>query len=155
MTLRYKSTVTFLEYPVIAISVGPDPTNNETRGHARGVIAVGDIATGVLAFGGVARGLIAVGGVAVGGLTIGGVGLGLVAFGGLALGYFALGGLVIGHAAVGGLAIGHFVIGPMRPDPRKQSSSCPGLRAEDCKILRAERAAKIEALGRGGVRRFD
>ena len=70
-------------------------------------------------------------------------------------GYFALGGLVIGHAAVGGLAIGHFVIGPMRPDPRKQSSSCPGLRAEDCKILRAERAAKIEALGRGGVRRFD
>jgi hypothetical protein len=127
MPIRYKSEATFLEMPVIAIAAGPDPANNEVRGHARGVIALGDIATGVLALGGVARGVVALGGVAIGGLALGGLGIGLLSFGGLALGYFAGGGAAIGYAAAGGLAIGYYatggaaigkyVVGPLHRDP--------------------------------------
>jgi hypothetical protein len=127
MAIRYQSSATFLEVPVISVAIGPDLGSNEPRGHARGVIAIGDIATGVVAVGGIARGLIAIGGVAIGGVTLGGLGLGVLAFGGLALGYIALGGAAIGYAAVGGLAIGYyamggaavgkFVIGPLHRDP--------------------------------------
>jgi hypothetical protein len=127
MPVRYKSTATFLEMPVVSIAVGPDPANHETRGHARGVIALGDIATGVFAMGGVARGVVALGGVAIGGIALGGLGLGLLAFGGLALGYFSAGGAAIGYAAAGGLAIGYYatgglaigkyVVGPLHRDP--------------------------------------
>ena len=77
MPVRYKSSATFLEIPVISIAVGPDFSNNEVRGHARGVIAIGDMATGFVAIGGLARGAIALGGLAVG----------LVAFGGLEWGF--------------------------------------------------------------------
>ena len=125
--IRYKSTATFLEMPVICIAVGPDASKNETRGHARGVIALGDIATGVIALGGVARGLIALGGLAIGGIALGGAGIGLLALGGLAIGYFAFGGGAIGYAAVGGLAVGYYaaggaaigkyVFGPLHRDP--------------------------------------
>ena len=38
--------------PFYDIALGPDLSRGELRGHARGVIAVGDIATGVLAVGG-------------------------------------------------------------------------------------------------------
>jgi hypothetical protein len=125
--IRYQSEATFLEMPVISIAAGPDPANHEVRGHARGVIAIGDIATGVFALGGVARGVVALGGVAIGGIALGGLGLGLLSFGGLALGYFAAGGAAIGYAAAGGLAIGYyatggaaigkFIIGPLHRDP--------------------------------------
>ncbi len=127
MPIRYKSEATFLEMPVLSIAVGPDAANGESRGHARGVIALGDIATGVFAMGGVARGVVALGGVAIGGIALGGLGLGLLTFGGLALGYFAAGGAAIGYAAAGGLAIGYYatggaaigkyVIGPLHRDP--------------------------------------
>lgn len=125
--VRYKSASTFLEIPLVSIAVGPDPGNNEPRGHAHGIIAIGDIATGVVALGGIARGIVAIGGVAIGGLALGGLGVGLLGFGGLALGYIAAGGLAIGYAAVGGLAIGYyavggaalgkFIIGPLHRDP--------------------------------------
>jgi len=126
--LRWKSAASFLEYPVIAVAVGPDPANNEMRGHARGIIAIGDIATGVIALGAIARGIVALGGLALGGLAIGGTGIGILGFGGLALGYVAMGGLAIGYAAVGGLAIGYYaagglaigryVIGPLQRNPQ-------------------------------------
>jgi hypothetical protein len=125
--IRYKSSATFLEMPVICIASGPDLDNNEARGHARGVIAIGDIATGLIAIGGVARGGFAVGGLALGGFAFGGLGLGLFAIGGLAVGYLASGGAAIGYAAAGGLAIGYyaaggaaigkFVLGPLHRDP--------------------------------------
>ena len=128
MPIRWNSSATFLEYPFISIAIGPDPAKNEVRGHARGIIAIGDMATGVIALGGLARGVVALGGLAIGGVTISGLGLGILAFGGLALGYIAVGGLAIGYAAVGGLAIGYyalggaaigkFVLGPMHRDPQ-------------------------------------
>jgi hypothetical protein len=126
--VRWNSSATFLEYPVISIAVGPDLANNESRGHARGIIALGDIATGVIALGGVARGVVALGGLAIGGIALGGGAIGIVALAGLALGYIACGGAAIGYAAIGGLAIGQYamggavfgkyVIGPLHRDPQ-------------------------------------
>lgn len=138
--IRWKSSATFLEYPWISIAMGPDPANNEARGHARGIIAIGDIATGVVALGGIARGAIALGGLAIGGIVIAGGGIGILTFAGLALGYLAIGGAAIGYAAIGGLAIGHYamggaafgkyVIGPLHQDPQAVeffSKLLPGL----------------------------
>ena len=128
MPPRWKSSATFLEYPLVSIALGPDSANNEIRGHARGIIAIGDVATGVLALGGIARGAIALGGLALGGIALGGCGIGILTFAGLALGYIAIGGCAIAYAAMGGLAIGHyamggavigkFVIGPLHHDPQ-------------------------------------
>ncbi|MCA9063435.1 MAG: hypothetical protein KDA96_10260 [Planctomycetaceae bacterium] len=126
--VRWQSRTRLLGFPLVDIANGPDPEHGELRGHARGIIAVGDIATGVLAVGGVARGLIAIGGVAIGGLTLGGVALGAIAgLGGVATGMLAVGGVAVGFVAIGGAAIGHFaaggaaqgnhVLNAMRQDP--------------------------------------
>ena len=84
--VRRQSSATLFGLPLWAVAVGPDPEKGEVRGHARGIIAVGDIATGWLAIGGMARGLIAVGGLAIGGLSLGGVSLGILSLAGLAFG---------------------------------------------------------------------
>ncbi|MEX0613547.1 MAG: hypothetical protein WD738_09730 [Pirellulales bacterium] len=98
--------------PLYDIACGPDPTKGEARGHARGFIAIGDIATGVIAMGGVARGFMALGGVALGGITLGGCSIGILCgIGGLATGALAIGGLAIGVLALGGGAIGVVAIG--------------------------------------------
>jgi hypothetical protein len=125
--VRWRSDAALLGLPLLAVAVGPDVARGEMRGHARGVVAVGDIASGVLAVGGLARGLIAVGGLALGGVSLGGLSLGLfLAFGGAAIGGVALGGGALGGAAVGGAAAGyyacgggvagHAVVGPVRRD---------------------------------------
>ena len=85
--IRYRSSLTFADVPLLAIAVGPDPERGELRGHAKGIVAIGDMATGVIAMGGLARGLFALGGLAIGGLTFGGLSIGaVVAIGGLAIG---------------------------------------------------------------------
>lgn len=125
---RYRSSFTILGIPFLAISRGPDIANGEMLGHAKGIIAIGDIATGVFALGGISRGLFALGGVALGGFTLGGCSIGLltavggfalgtIALGGCAIGGMAIGGCAIGYAAVGGLAIGQMTIGPQNQDP--------------------------------------
>jgi hypothetical protein len=65
---------------------GPDLERGEMRGHAKGIIAIGDIATGVVALAGVARGGLAIGGLAVGLISLGGLSIGALALGGLAIG---------------------------------------------------------------------
>ena len=111
-TIRRRSEGTFLGLPVWEIAVGPDPENDEVRGHARAIIAIGDIATGWLAIGGIARGIIALGGVAIGGLSLGGLSVGLLAaLGGCAIGTIALGGAAIGLLAFGGGAVGYVAVG--------------------------------------------
>lgn len=98
--------------PLYDISLGSDPTRGEIRGHARGVIAIGDLATGILAFGGIARGFVAVGGVALGVITVGGCSIGvLLSIGGLAIGSLAIGGGAVGLVAVGGGALGYYACG--------------------------------------------
>ena len=88
--------------PLWSVALGPDLEKGEMRGHAKGVFAVGDMATGVFAVGGMARGVVAFGGLAIGLASFGGLGIGLV----LALGGAAIGGLALGGGAAGGVAIG-------------------------------------------------
>jgi len=132
-TVRRRSEASLLGLPVWEIAVGPDLERGERRGHARAIIAIGDIATGWLAIGGFARGIIALGGCAVGGVSLGlfgalgglavgtialgGAAIGLVALGGGAVGYVAIGGGAIGHYAAGGDAAGHFILTARRQDP--------------------------------------
>lgn len=120
--IRHTSEREFLGLPWLAIAIGPDPTTGERRGHARGVVAIGDIATGVIAIGGLARGVIALGGLAVGALSFGGLAIGALAFGGAAIGggavgIVALGGAAVGHFAAGGAAAGTYVLSPFERSP--------------------------------------
>jgi hypothetical protein len=110
--VRYRSAAGLGDIPLIAIAAGPDPEKGELRGHAKGIIALGDMATGVIALGGLARGLLAFGGVALGGISVGGVSVGLLAAaGGLAIGSLAAGGGAVGGVAVGGAAAGYYACG--------------------------------------------
>ncbi|NLF08034.1 MAG: hypothetical protein GX594_08650 [Pirellulaceae bacterium] len=109
--IRKRSSMTLGGLPLWDIAFGSDPEKGEVRGHARGIVAIGDVAAGVLALGGVARGLLAIGGVAIGVFALGGCSLGLAALGGLAVGGFAFGGCAIGVVAVGGLAVGYLACG--------------------------------------------
>ena len=106
---EYKSERTLFGLPLIHVNLG-------RRDHwARGIIAIGNIATGFVALGGVAAGLLSLGGVSfglllalgavtLGGVSIGGVALGLLAWGGIALGWLAVGGCAVGVYAAGGVA---------------------------------------------------
>lgn len=100
------------DIPFYDVAVGPDLTRGELRGHAKGVIAIGDMATGVLAVGGLSRGVIAVGGLAAGLVSFGGLSIGVLgAIGGLAIGSLALGGGALGGVAIGGGAVGYYACG--------------------------------------------
>ncbi len=102
---RYTSPVTVFGLPLVQIASGPH--EDEPRGHARGIIAIGDVATGWLAIGGRSRGLIALGGQAIGLIAFGGLALGLLTFGGLSIGAVgAVGGMSAGGIAIGGWALG-------------------------------------------------
>ncbi len=106
---EYKSERTLFGLPLVHINLG-------RRDHwARGIIAVGNIATGIVALGGIAAGLFSLGGVsfglllalgavALGGVSVGGVAFGLLAWGGIALGWLAVGGCAVGVYAAGGVA---------------------------------------------------
>jgi len=126
--LRKRSSLSYAGLPLYDIALGPDPARGEWRGHAKGVLAIGDMATGVVALGGLARGVVAIGGFAAGLFGLGGVSLGLLcAVGGLAVGSLALGGGAIGGTAIGGGAVGYYacgggafgahVVDAMRSDP--------------------------------------
>lgn len=106
---EYKSERTLFGLPLVHINLG-------RRDHwARGILAIGNIATGFVALGGVAAGLLSLGGVSfglllalgavtLGGLSVGGVAIGLLAWGGIALGWLAVGGCAVGVYAAGGVA---------------------------------------------------
>jgi predicted RNase H-like HicB family nuclease len=120
--VRKRSATMICGLPLYDIAIGPNPETGEVRGRARGIVAIGDIATGWLALGGLAKGIVALGGLALGGIVFGGgaigvVGLGgfavglLAALGGFAMGGIAGGGIAIGGVAVGGIAIGYYACG--------------------------------------------
>lgn len=109
--IRKSSARKFLGLPLLDIAIGPDFEKGELRGHAKGILAIGDIAQGGIAIGGVSVGVLALGGCAVGIFAVGGCALGALALGGLAVGGIALGGAAIGAVAVGGGAIGYYAFG--------------------------------------------
>jgi hypothetical protein len=110
--IRRRASWSIAHLPLYEISLGSDPGRRQLRGHARAIIAIGDVASGVLAIGGYARGVVAIGGLATGLVSFGGLSLGLLsAFGGLAIGGLALGGAAVGGVAVGGSAAGYYACG--------------------------------------------
>lgn len=109
--VRRRSDYEYLGLPLWCVAVGPDPERGELRGHAKGILAVGDVATGLVAIGGLARGGIAIGGLAWGVVALGGLALGGLACGGLAIGLLAIGGGAAGWIAVGGAAAGVYAAG--------------------------------------------
>ena len=109
--VRRRSDYEYLGLPLWSVAVGPDLEKGEIRGHAKGILAVGDMATGFVAIGGLARGGIAIGGLAVGLIALGGFALGGLALGGLAIGILAFGGGAAGWVAVGGAAAGVYAVG--------------------------------------------
>ena len=110
--VRYRSSIAIGDIPLVSIALGPDPARGEWRGHAKGIVAIGDIATGVVALGGVATGGICIGGLSFGLASLGGLALGiLLAVGGLAVGTTAVGGGAVGRVAVGGGAVGEYACG--------------------------------------------
>jgi hypothetical protein len=115
--VRRRSALEFAGLPLYDVALGPDPEKGELRGHARGILAIGDMATGFVAVGGLARGIVALGGLAVGLLALGGLSIGLLlALGGGALGGVAIGGGAVGYYACGGGAYGHAVVSALRRD---------------------------------------
>lgn len=108
---EYKSTRTLFGLPLVHVNCGFG------RDHwARGIIAIGNVATGFVALGGVTLGLLTLGGVSaglllalgaisVGAVSIGGVAVGLLAWGGIALGWLSVGGCALGVYAAGGAAV--------------------------------------------------
>ena len=110
--IRRESPRKFFGLPLWAIAIGPDWERGEMRGHARGIFALGDIATGWFAFGGLARGFFAFGGLAIGLFAFGGAAIGIVlAIGGAAIGGLAIGGGAVGGVAIGGGACGYYAFG--------------------------------------------
>lgn len=109
--IRRESALKFAGLPLWSVAIGPDFAKGEVRGHAKGIVAFGDMATGVFAAGGLARGVVAFGGLAIGLASFGGLGIGLVlALGGAAAGTVAIGGGAAGLYAMGGGAIGTHVL---------------------------------------------
>ncbi len=110
--VRYRSAAAIGDLPLVSIALGPDPEKGEWRGHARGVVAIGDTAMGGVAIGGLAVGGIALGGLSLGFASLGGLALGVfLAIGGGAVGGLALGGAAVGRVAIGGGAVGEYACG--------------------------------------------
>lgn len=103
--IEYKSARTLRGLPLVHINLGPG------KRRARGVLAVGNVATGLVSVGFVARGGLSLGILSLGVLSIGPLAVGLLAVGALALGVASVGAVAIGLFAVGGLAIGLFAVG--------------------------------------------
>lgn len=104
---EYQSKRTLFGLPLVHVNCGFG------RNHwARGIIAIGNVATGFAAFGGVTLGLFTLGGVSVGlPLALGAVSVGAVSIGGIAVGLLAWGGIAMGWLAVGGCALGVYAAG--------------------------------------------
>lgn len=103
---EYKSERTLFGLPLVHI-------NLSQRGltWARGIIAIGNVATGFLAIGCFAAGLVSLGALALGLLALAGMAMGLVALGGIGLGVIAAGGCALGYLAIGGSAVGVYAAG--------------------------------------------
>lgn len=103
---EYKSERTLFGLPLVHI-------NLSQRGltWARGIVAIGNVATGFLAIGCFAAGLVSLGAIALGLLALAGMAMGLIALGGIGLGVIAAGGCALGYLAIGGSAVGVYAAG--------------------------------------------
>lgn len=100
---EYKTSMTLWGMPLVHVNTG-GKSGRPRR--AKGIVAVGDMATGIVAVGGLSIGIVSVGGMSVGVVTLGGLAIGLIAAGGLAIGAIAIGTIAIGLMAIGVVAMG-------------------------------------------------
>lgn len=103
---EYKSKRTIWGMPLVHI-------NLSQRGltWARGILAIGNVATGVVAIGCFAVGIFSLGAICLGLLALAGMAVGLFALGGISIGLIALGGCALGYLAIGGSAVGVYAGG--------------------------------------------
>lgn len=119
---------------------------------ATGVVAVGALSVGVLSFGAVSVGLLALGAVAFGLVSAAAIAVGLLAFGAIAIGYLAIGGCAIGIYAAGGaaagarVAIGESAKGKLAIDTVFEGGIYKNVSAEDQRTMIAFYAQKISEL---------
>lgn len=113
---EYVSKMHWGKLPLVHINIGLGVCR------AKGIIAVGNIATGVVSLGFLSVGVLAIGLLSLGLLAFGscalalllgagGVATGLLAFGGLAVGIMTFGGVSVEYIAVGGAAFGQYAVG--------------------------------------------
>lgn len=102
---EYKSKRTLFGLPLVHINLG--------RGlcRAKGILAIGNLATGVFSVGILSVGLFSLGALALGALAFGGIAAGLLCAGGISVGLFAVGGVAVGGIALGGVAVGSYAAG--------------------------------------------
>ena len=104
---EYKSKRTLFGLPLVHVNVGFGIYR------AKGILAIGNIATGVLALGAISAGLLSIGAIGIGLIALCAIAMGGVAVGSIAVGVFALGAVAIGLFAFGALAIGMFSTGAL------------------------------------------
>ena len=98
---EYKSRRTLWGLPLVHIHL-------MSRGlcRAKGILAIGNVATGLVALGGFSFGLVSLGAISLGLVSLGAVAAGVLAAGAVALGWLALGASAAGQYAVGAAALG-------------------------------------------------
>ncbi len=103
---EYKSKRTLFGLPLVHIHLGWGLCR------AKGILAIGNLATGLLSLGALSAGLFSLGGLSLGLLAIGGLAVGVVSLGGLSIGVYAVGGAALAdRVAIGGFASGHIALG--------------------------------------------
>lgn len=102
---EYKSKRTLFGLPLVHINVGVGIRK------ARGIIAVGTLASGIVALGALSCGVISLGALSLGLISLGAAAVGIFAVGGFAAGAAAIGGISVGLLAVGGVALGKYALG--------------------------------------------
>ena len=156
--IRKRSDRVLWGLPLYEIAVGPDPERGEVRGHARAIIAIGDIATGVFRTGRFCPRTRCrwrrSGGCdvpwwgfnwrSVGYRWFGNRSIGR---GGVAVGVIAVGGVALGYYACGGAALGKYIVSGLQQDPEAIlffSQWIPGM--DRCFNIEATRSAPPQGL---------
>jgi hypothetical protein len=103
---EYKSKRTFKGLPLVHINIGFGVKR------AKGILAIGNIATGVLSIGLLARGIFALGLLSLGLIGIGTLSVALLfSIGAISIGTFSLGAISIGVFTLGAVSIGVYSVG--------------------------------------------
>lgn len=102
---EYKSKTTVFGVPLVHVKLGRAKGIFAVGIMATGLVSLGALSIGLLSLGLLSLGLIALGTFSLGGLSFGAISAGIMAFGGVALGVFTVGGVSIGMYSMGGCAI--------------------------------------------------
>ena len=60
-SIRWESKIKIISRPLVAIAWGPDANGDSNLGHAKGILAIGQVASGIIAIGLISYGFISIG----------------------------------------------------------------------------------------------